>query len=179
MAFRFTMSSISIGFVWQQEIPIWILSIVALFLFEAQPNIGNKYSNVILLLVSYVSVISNFRRNNVAQQSLTFFEFKLMALTVVPILLIITTAIDYYNMDNFNNRSDQVYNPFAIASIVIVLTFLAITLVILIYLWISKFLCEDVPKLGVPDNLIDWINMVELDWRHNKLDRKISQIFNR
>jgi hypothetical protein len=31
-----------------------------------------------------------------------------MALTIVPILLIITTAIDYYNMDRFKSRSDQV-----------------------------------------------------------------------
>jgi hypothetical protein len=35
IGFRFTMSSISIGFVWQQEIPIWVLSVVTLFLFEA------------------------------------------------------------------------------------------------------------------------------------------------
>lgn len=65
------MSSLSIGFVWQHEVPLWILSIVTLFLFEAQPNIGNKFSNIILLLVSYISIISSFRQNNVAQQTLT------------------------------------------------------------------------------------------------------------
>ena len=102
------MSSLSLGFILQQELPLWVLSIITLFLYEAQPNIGNKYSNIILLLVSYISIISNFRLNNVTQQSLTFFEAKSMFLTLVPILLTISTAIDYYNMDLFNNRSDQI-----------------------------------------------------------------------
>jgi hypothetical protein len=70
---RFTMSSLSVGFVWQQEVPLWVLSIVTLFLYQADPNIGNKFSNIILLLVSYISIISSFRRNNIAQQTLTCF----------------------------------------------------------------------------------------------------------
>jgi hypothetical protein len=176
IGFRFTMSSISIGFVWQQEIPIWVLSVVTLFLFEAQPNIGNKYSNIILLLVSYVAVISNFRRSNVAQQVLTFFEFKLMALTLIPILLTITTAIDYYNPNLYNGRSDQVQNPFAIASLVIFFATLALTLIILFFLWISRFLCEEKPKTVKGDDLVDWLSMVDLEWGHQKLEKKMNSI---
>lgn len=89
-----------------------------------------------------------------------------MALIIVPILLIITTAIDYYNMDLFTSRPDQVYNPFAIASIVIVLTCLVVSLGFLIYLWITRFLCEEKPKPVKGDDMIDWANMVELDWGH-------------
>ncbi len=173
------MSSLSVGFVWQQEVPIWVISLVTLFLFEAEPNIGNKFSSIILLLVSYISIISNFRRNNVAQQTLTCFEAKLMTLTLVPILLIITTAIDYYNMDLFTSRVDQVYNPFAIASIAIVLTCLTFTLAFLFFLWISRFLCEEEPQAVKGDELIDWVNMVELEWGHQKLESRMKDILKR
>jgi hypothetical protein len=98
----------NLAFFLRQEIPIWVLTFVTLFLFYAPTNIGNKYSNIILLLVSYISVFSNFRLKNQAQQVLTFYELKLMVLTLVPILLIITTYIDYYNPALFNNRSNQI-----------------------------------------------------------------------
>jgi hypothetical protein len=177
IGFRFTMSSISVGFVWQHEVPIWILSVVTLFLFEADPNIGNKFSNIILLLVSYISIISNFRRNNTAQQTLTFFEAKLMLLTLVPILLIITTSIDYYHMDRFTQRKIQITeNPFGVASIVIVLICFALTLTFLIFLWVYKFLCEPRAKGVKGDQIIDWVNMVELEWGHHKLEGRMKDI---
>ena len=170
------MSSLSLGFILQQELPLWVLSIITLFLYEAQPNIGNKYSNIILLLVSYISIISNFRLNNVTQQSLTFFEAKSMFLTLVPILLTISTAIDYYNMDLFNNRSDQIQNPFAIASVIIVDISFILTLLFLQLLWFSKFLCEEKPKPVRTDKLIDWANMMDLQWGNDELVIKINNI---
>lgn len=102
-----------------------------------------------------------------------------MALTLVPILLIITTAIDYYNMDLFNGRIDQVYNPFAIASIAIVLTCQFLSLGFLLYLWITKFVkfaWEDKPKAVKGDEVIDWVNMVELEWGHQKLESRLKDI---
>jgi hypothetical protein len=116
-----------------------MLSIVTLFLFHAEPNIGNKYNCIILLLVSYISIISSFRLNNIAQQLLTFFEYKLMILTSVPILLIITTQIDYYNMDLFNNRGNQISNPFAYVSLAIVVICFVLTLIFLIFIWLRYF----------------------------------------
>lgn len=62
-------------------------------LYEAQPSIGSKYSNIILLLVSYISIISNFRINNIEQMGFSFFEGKVVFLTIVPLLLIISTCI--------------------------------------------------------------------------------------
>lgn len=116
-----------------------MLSIVTLFLFHAEPNIGNKYNCIILLLVSYISIISSFRLNNIAQQLLTFFEYKLMILTSVPILLIITTQIDYYNMDLFNNRGNQISNPFAYVSLAIVVICFVLTLIFLVFVWLRYF----------------------------------------
>jgi len=82
----------------KEEIPIWILSIISLFLFHSKSdNIGNRFSNIILLLVSYVGVITNFRSNNVSQSGITLYELKTMSLAIVPFLLIISSRIDFYN----------------------------------------------------------------------------------
>lgn len=159
------MSSIKLAFVLQQEVPIWILSFITLFLFHADPNIGNKFSNIILLLVSYISVITGFRLNNVAPKDITFFEIKLMVLTVVPILLTISTTIDYYNMDLFKNRNNQMDNPFAIASLVIVAVTFAMTIIFLFYMWLIKFSCQQAPEQHTEsssERIIDWMNMIEL-----------------
>ena len=94
--FKFDMISLQYSFVLQNQVPIWILSFVTLMLYEAQPNIGNKYSNIILLLVSYISIISNFRINNIEQMGYSFFEYKVLVLILAPLLLIISTSIDYY-----------------------------------------------------------------------------------
>ena len=173
------MSSIKLAFVLQQEVPIWILSFITLFLFHADPNIGNKFSNIILLLVSYISVITGFRLNNVAPKDITFFEVKLMVLAVVPILLTISTTIDYYNMDLFNNRGNQLYNPFAIASLVIVAFSFAMTIIFLIFMWLLKFSCQRAPEQHTEsssERIIDWMNMIELEWGHYKLENKMKQI---
>lgn len=161
IVFRFEMSSLRLAFVLQQEVPIFMLSIVTLFLFHAQPNIGNKYSCIILLLVSYISVISNFRLNNIAQQVLTFYELKLMVLTLVPILLVISTRIDYYDMDRFRSRSNQIDNPFAYVSLIIVIVCFSLTLAFLIFVWIKKFFCLRGTE-GFKKNMMEWGNMKDL-----------------
>jgi hypothetical protein len=134
------MSAMNLAFVLQHEIPIWILSYVTLFLFHAPTNIGGKYSNIILLLVSYISIISSFRLNNEAQSTITLYELKLMVLTIPPILLIITTSIDYYNPNLFDKRSNQIENPFAYVSLIIVLLCFTFTVISLIYLLCTNFL---------------------------------------
>lgn len=135
------MNSLHLSFVLQNEVPIWILSFVTLMLYEAEPSIGGKYSNIILLLVSYISVISNFRINNIEQMGYSFFELKVLALTIVPILLIISTSIDYYRELNFAEAGDVqlLTNPFGIASLVVVFLSFVATLVLLIYIWLHKY----------------------------------------
>lgn len=97
-----------------------------------------------------------------------------MLLTIVPILLIITTAIDYYNTNLFEGRSNQVSNPFAIASLLIVIGSLVFTLAYLFVLWITRFVCEPPTPKAPKDDLIDWVNMIELEWGHHKLNKSMK-----
>lgn len=108
--FQFEMHSLKIASVLKEEIPIWILTLISLFLFQAPNSIGSRYSSIILLIVSYIAVITNFRSNNVSQPVLTFYEMKIMALTAVPILLTITSSIDFYHDTAFNDRQGQIQN---------------------------------------------------------------------
>jgi hypothetical protein len=44
---------------------------------------------------------------------------KIMALTAVPILLTITSSVDFYNDAVFNDRQGQIQNEFLIASLIL------------------------------------------------------------
>jgi hypothetical protein len=92
------MTALKLAFILQQEIPIWVLTFTSLFLFFAPTNIGNKFSNIILLIVSYIALITNFRTNHTGQSTLTFFEIKLMTMVTVPMMLTISTTLDTYNL---------------------------------------------------------------------------------
>ena len=97
MLFKFEMISLKPAFVFQNEVPIWILSVLALYTFTSRPDIGNRYGNIVLLIVSFVSLFTNFRVNNVGHSSFTFYEIKLIIILIVPVLLIISTVLDYYS----------------------------------------------------------------------------------
>jgi hypothetical protein len=95
--FKFEMMSLKPAFVFQNEVPIWVLAVLSLYTFTSHPDIGNRYGNIVLLIVSYVGLFINFRVNNVGHSSFTFYEIKLIVIMVVPILLIISTVLDYYS----------------------------------------------------------------------------------
>jgi len=91
------MISLKPAFVFQNEVPIWVLAVLSLFTFTSRPDIGNRYGNIVLLIVSYVGLFINFRVKNVGLPSFTFYEIKLIVIMLVPILLIISTVLDYYS----------------------------------------------------------------------------------
>lgn len=91
------MMSLKPAFVFQNEVPIWVLAVLSLYTFTSHPDIGNRYGNIVLLIVSYVGLFINFRVNNVGHSSFTFYEIKLIIIMIVPILLIISTVLDFYS----------------------------------------------------------------------------------
>lgn len=64
VSFLFTLESFKVAFALQNEVPIFALTFISLYQFFADTAIGNRYSNIILLLVSFISILSNFRLNN-------------------------------------------------------------------------------------------------------------------
>ncbi len=91
------MMSLKLAYVFQNETPIWVLSVLCLYAFTSPCDISNKYGNIVLLIVSFVALLTNFRLNNVSHPYITFFELKLILIYSVPIMLIISTVLDYYS----------------------------------------------------------------------------------
>jgi hypothetical protein len=54
-------------------VPIWALGVVTLYLFTAGADIGNRYGNAILIIVSMISLLTNYRLNNVSHHAITFY----------------------------------------------------------------------------------------------------------
>lgn len=48
------------------------------------------------------ALLTNYRLKNITHHSITFYEIKMMVVMIVPILLIISTAIDYYSNSNLD-----------------------------------------------------------------------------
>ena len=94
------MVSLKLAFFLENEVPIWVLGVVSLYLFTAGADIGNRYGNAILIIVSMTALLTNFRSRNVSHHSMTFYELKIMAIMIVPILVIISTALDFYSSTN-------------------------------------------------------------------------------
>lgn len=97
ITFKFEMASMKLAFILENEVPIWVLGVVSLYLFTASPDIGNRYGNSILIIVSMIAILTNFRLNSIGHHTITFYEIKIMTVMIVPILLIISTAIDFYS----------------------------------------------------------------------------------
>ena len=107
ISFSFELTSYKLAFILKEEIPVWILVICSLFLFYSDAQIENRLANILLLLVSYITIFTSFRQNNVGQPSFTWYEFKLGMLMMIPCLTMIITTIDYYNPNRFDGRSNQ------------------------------------------------------------------------
>ena len=107
------MSSIKIAFVLQNELPIWVLGVVSLYLFTAFPDPANRYGNAILILVSQISLLIGFRLDNISHHTITFYELKMMVMMIPAILIMISTTVDFYSSQDGNatpwqNRTSQI-----------------------------------------------------------------------
>lgn len=141
VSFKFTMSSLKIAFVLENEVPIWMLGVVSVYLFNSNPDLGNRYGNAILIIVSMIALLIHFRTNNVAHHNTSFFELKLMMVMIVPVLVMISTTLDYYNdpsFATFHARTSQIYNPFMMASLIIYAVGMLVTAGFFIYMIISR-----------------------------------------
>jgi hypothetical protein len=71
----------------------------------------------------------------------SFFELKVIGLTVVPLLLIISTSIDYYKEVNFadEGKVQLLNNPFGITSLCVVFFSFVVTVVLLMYIFLIKY----------------------------------------
>jgi hypothetical protein len=97
ITFKFQLTSLKIAFIIENEVPIWMLGVVSLYLFNSQPDTGNRFGNAILIAVSMIALLTTFRLKNVSHHSITYYEIKMMMVMVVPMLVIISTTIDFYS----------------------------------------------------------------------------------
>lgn len=175
------MVSYKLAYVLQNEIPIWMLGVVSLYLFTSPPNIDNRYGNSILIIVSMIALLTNFRINNIQHHSISLYELKIMIVMIVPLLLIISTAVDFYSNTNFDLRSSQIENPFMLASVVIYSFFFALTVIFLIYIIVSNEMnnpgSTNKQKAEKEESEENWNNLEELRWGQPKLFRQIVDLF--
>ena len=71
----------------------------------------------------------------------SFFEYKVLVLILAPLLLIISTSIDYYADKNFKDIGEiqLITNPFGITSLVLVFLSFVGTCGLIFYVWFQKF----------------------------------------
>ena len=137
VVFKFTMSSVKLAFILQNELPIWVLGVVSMYLFYAFPDPANRCGNAILVLVSQIALLIEFRMNNISHHTISFFELKMMVMMTPGILVVISTVHDFYQQPNpFDPNASQLDNPFMLVSLIIVCICAGATFFFFVYIFI-------------------------------------------
>lgn len=68
--------------------------------FARNNDISNVYGNIILLSVSFIFLVTNFRRSKYRTSSLSLYELTITSFIVANFLLIIHSTSNFYGADN-------------------------------------------------------------------------------
>lgn len=122
MSFCFKIISFNIPFICRNEIPLWNLCFASLMLyFSRNSDISSIYGNTILLSVSFIFLVTNFRRSKYRSSTLSLYEFTITSFIVANFLLIIHSTNNFYGENNeildINSRGPFLYISIGLTSL--------------------------------------------------------------
>jgi hypothetical protein len=97
----FKVKSFNLPFILRYEIPLWSLCFISLMLYFANASqIALVFVNNILLSISFIFLLTNFRRSKYRANTLNLYELTISSFIVANFLLIINETDKYYGPDN-------------------------------------------------------------------------------
>ena len=99
-----------------------------------------------------------------------------MLLTLIPLLLIITTYLDYYSPEKFSGRSNQIENPFMLASLSISVILVVISFIYSVYTYYRMREEKPVQAKRSKDIQQHWEDLVDEEWRNEKVIENFRRV---
>lgn len=88
-------------------IPLLVLCFVSLMTYYADSTqIGNIFGNVILISITLIQQLSNFRSSKYDNNSINFYQATILVIIAINFLLVIITINNYYQLVS-SDASDQ------------------------------------------------------------------------